>query len=733
MLWGSVVGARRDNASGGRAVPGRLARSAAQPAGSLDPMRVVPGRLRRSGSRRSAARRTRSTPTRSSRRSSADGLVPATDAGRRRPRRRQHVRVHRGRARASRSTTMLALADAASPDARLVVTGCMAERYGDELARRAARGRRRRRLRRRGQRSPQSPGSRSASRAGRRARRRPRPARAAARRAVRAVGVPQDRRGLRPRVRVLRDPVVPRAPALATARRDRRRGARARRGRRAPSSCSSPRTSRGTGATSGSRARSRRCCAVSTPSSRPDGLARAPAAVPLPERGPATRSSRRCSSTPTVVPYFDLSLQHADRALLARMKRWGSGDRFLASDRRHPRRASPTPRSARRSSSGSRARRSRTHDELLAFLATRAARLGRVLPVLARGRHAAADDGRRVARRARRRAAARVRRASRRRSPRPRRDALAAPAPRSTCSSTGSTTTTACAVGRTHREAPEIDGVVRLAVDAGARRRLRRRPMETRRRLEGAHRIGSGCAQGRRSEGIDLVAEPIEVRRVSERGTGRASSPGPRARSPRTRRRRCGGSARPRSGRRRTRHARAAPVRDPGAHVDPRRAQRAIVGHVHRLARALDHRRARRLARAPRRHDALWRVPRPARRQDPRARRVRGPGDPRRLRLGAGRDHRRPRGRRSPCWRSIASRRGISIPARPLGKWKANVQFFAVAARAVPADRRAGTWLHDAVLWVAVAMTIVSAVDLIVHAGRTSHGARSRATRGGVA
>jgi ribosomal protein S12 methylthiotransferase len=32
----------------------------------------------------------------------------------------------------------------------------------------------------------------------------------------------------------------------------------------------------------------------------------------------------------TAVPYFDLSLQHADRALLARMKRWGSGDRFAA-------------------------------------------------------------------------------------------------------------------------------------------------------------------------------------------------------------------------------------------------------------------------------------------------------------------------------------------------------------------------------------------------------------------
>jgi ribosomal protein S12 methylthiotransferase len=34
--------------------------------------------------------------------------------------------------------------------------------------------------------------------------------------------------------------------------------------------------------------------------------------------------------TPTAVPYFDLSLQHADRALLARMARWGSGERFLA-------------------------------------------------------------------------------------------------------------------------------------------------------------------------------------------------------------------------------------------------------------------------------------------------------------------------------------------------------------------------------------------------------------------
>jgi len=33
---------------------------------------------------------------------------------------------------------------------------------------------------------------------------------------------------------------------------------------------------------------------------------------------------------PTVVPYFDLSLQHASAPLLRSMKRWGSGDRFVA-------------------------------------------------------------------------------------------------------------------------------------------------------------------------------------------------------------------------------------------------------------------------------------------------------------------------------------------------------------------------------------------------------------------
>jgi hypothetical protein len=62
---------------------------------------------------------------------------------------------------------------------------------------------------------------------------------------------------------------------------------------------------------------------------------------------------------PSVVPYFDLSLQHAAPGLLRRMKRWGSGERFLSTigdirDRE------PEAAFRSRSSSGSPARRNPT-------------------------------------------------------------------------------------------------------------------------------------------------------------------------------------------------------------------------------------------------------------------------------------------------------------------------------------------------------------------------------------
>jgi ribosomal protein S12 methylthiotransferase len=75
---------------------------------------------------------------------------------------------------------------------------------------------------------------------------------------------------------------------------------------------------------------------------------------------------------PTVVTYFDLSLQHASASLLRRMKRWGGGDRFLAIIDAI---RAQVPDAVFRSSfiTGFPGEREADHDELLAFLA--AARL----------------------------------------------------------------------------------------------------------------------------------------------------------------------------------------------------------------------------------------------------------------------------------------------------------------------------------------------------------------------
>ena len=63
----------------------------------------------------------------------ADGMESTDDAGAGRPGRRQHLRVHRRGAPES-IDTILALDEQRREGSRLVVTGCMAERYGDELA-----------------------------------------------------------------------------------------------------------------------------------------------------------------------------------------------------------------------------------------------------------------------------------------------------------------------------------------------------------------------------------------------------------------------------------------------------------------------------------------------------------------------------------------------------------------------------------------------------------------------
>ena len=74
---------------------------------------------------------------------------------------------------------------------------------------------------------------------------------------------------------------------------------------------------------------------------------------------------------PTVVPYFDLSLQHADGALLRAMRRWGDGDRFLAMIESI---RAQEPTAAFRSSfiAGFPGETEAAHDALLAFLGTAA-------------------------------------------------------------------------------------------------------------------------------------------------------------------------------------------------------------------------------------------------------------------------------------------------------------------------------------------------------------------------
>ncbi|HSO95891.1 MAG TPA: CDP-alcohol phosphatidyltransferase family protein [Acidimicrobiia bacterium] len=69
-------------------------------------------------------------------------------------------------------------------------------------------------------------------------------------------------------------------------------------------------------------------------------------------------------------------------------------------------------------------------------------------------------------------------------------------------------------------------------------------------------------------------------------------------------------------------------------------------------------------------------------------------------------------------WRTLAGRRGISVPARRLGKWKAYFQFIAVGIVLFPPTEDA-PHIYNAFIWFAVALSVVSAVDLILAARRS--------------
>ena len=324
-------------------------------------------------------------------------------------------------------------------------------------------------------------------------------------------------------------------------------------------------------------------------------------------------------------------------------------------DRARPRRAARVPRRRPRSTGpGSSRSRART--------ARRAATLDGAVDADARAR-----------------AAARVRRRCRSRSPRAARDAL---------------------VGRDGR---------------GARRRRRRR-----RRARRPHPPRSARDRRRRAAASagDVFARPGAIVRARRSPTSIGPDLDAKARRDRDRR-----------DARRSRDARSASAQSalatPANFVTIARIARsrsrrccssATTGStwltVGAVVRAHLHRQPRRLARAPRRHDPLGRVPRPV------ADKFLVLGGLRRARRSAATS----RGGR---WSLIAAargrhlavplvagRRGISLPAQRLGKYKAFFQYFAVGFVLLPPTADWAAFQH-VVLWLAVALTVVSGLDIV--------------------
>jgi ribosomal protein S12 methylthiotransferase len=191
----------------------------------------------------------------------------------------------------------------------------------------------------------------------------------------------------------------------------------------------------------------------------PDGLARIRLLYLYPSevRDPLVSTMLELAS---VVPYFDLSLQHADARLLRRMKRWGSGDRFLAAVDAI---RAQEPEAAFRSSFivGFPGEREREHDELLEFLSAAALDWAGFFPFSPEDGTPAASLPDSVDPQL---ALEWLRECEAVQEPitRAARDALVG---REVDVLVDGRDDEGVFVGRTHREAPEIDGIVRLHAD----------------------------------------------------------------------------------------------------------------------------------------------------------------------------------------------------------------------------------------------------------------------------
>jgi len=73
------------------------------------------------------------------------------------------------------------------------------------------------------------------------------------------------------------------------------------------------------------------------------------------------------------------------------------------------------------------------------------------------------------------------------------------------------------------------------------------------------------------------------------------------------------------------------------------------------------------------------------------------------------------------AYRTAAGRRGVSLPARQLGKWKTVVQLVAVGIVLLPPTQQ-WEWLHHTAVWVAVAFTLLSALDIFRRGWKETQG-----------
>jgi ribosomal protein S12 methylthiotransferase len=157
----------------------------------------------------------------------------------------------------------------------------------------------------------------------------------------------------------------------------------------------------------------------------------------------------------TGVPYFDLSLQHVSKPLLRRMRRWGDGDRFL---RRIDEIRGRRPDAAFRSNFivGYPGETEADHDQLLAFVdAAQLDWCGFFAYSEEDGTYAAGLDAK----------VAPARAAERLAELRERQDAITAARRDALIGTTIEVLVDSPGVARSHREAPEIDGVVTVPDD----------------------------------------------------------------------------------------------------------------------------------------------------------------------------------------------------------------------------------------------------------------------------